>query len=159
MIDPRHLHVAAIEPAYALLGPTYRSASATVMLTAIALQESGLRHRYQIGGPAQGLWQFEPIGCQGVLSHPASKEAARRVCRSLMIAADVDKVYQALPYADVLAAVFARLALWRLPQPLPALDANPDQWWDQYIECWRPGKPHRSRWDENLAIALSAYAT
>jgi hypothetical protein len=158
MIDPRHLHVAAIEPAYALLGPKYRSPSATVMLTAIALQESGLRHRYQIGGPARGLWQFEPIGCEGVLTHPASKDAAQRVCRSLMIAADVGATYHAVAYADVLAAAFARLALWRLPQPLPALDAEPDEWWDQYIECWRPGKPRRERWNENLAIALEAHA-
>lgn len=157
MMDPAHLQIVAIGPAFRLLGPGYSSVPAAALLTAIALQESGLSHRHQVGGPAHGLWQFEPIGCDGVLSHPASKSAARRVCAALLVPALPDDAYRALEHCDVLAAAFARLALWRLPAPLPGADDGPQAAWDQYVDAWRPGKPHRHRWDENWAIAWSLY--
>jgi len=157
MIDLNHLQAVAIGPAFRLLGPRFASAPASALLIAIALQESGLRHRVQINGPAHGLWQFEPIGCEGVLTHPASLAPAKRVCQSIIIDPSPDAVYQAIVYNDVLAAAFARLALWRLPDPLPIQADGPEAAWGQYIECWRPGKPHRERWDENWAIAWSLF--
>ena len=147
----------SILPAIALLGPRYTSREAQVMLLANALQESGLRARHQAGaGPAHGLWQFELIGCRGVLEHPASDDAAARICRALLYKPDPLEVYAAIEYADVLAAAFARLALWRLPQPLPALDADPEEGWRQYLQAWGPGKPHRERWNANWFEAVEA---
>lgn len=52
----------AIAPALAMLPARMRSDAAEVLLLAIGLQESGLIHRHQIGGPAHGLLQFERGG-------------------------------------------------------------------------------------------------
>lgn len=158
MIDPTTALRTAIAPALGLLPPNMRSRPAQAMLIAIALQESGLRHRMQIMGPAHGLWQFEPIGCEGVLTHHTSQTNAERVCRELLITPEADAVYTAIVYHDVLAAAFARLAMWRYPGPLPGADEI-DEGWAQYIECWRPGKPHRERWDENWALAWATIGT
>lgn len=156
-MTPRTCLVAAIRPALELLGPQFRSREAQALLLAIALQESGLRARHQHGGgPAHGLWQFELIGCRGVLEHSATSVAAGRLCRDLLYAPDPLAVYGAIENGDVLAASFARLVLWRLPNPLPELGADPEEGWRQYIECWRPGKPHRERWDDNWTEAVEA---
>ncbi len=52
---------------------------ARIKLLAIALQETRLEHRRQVGsdgvedGPAMSFWQFEQRGgCRGVLQHRAS---------------------------------------------------------------------------------------
>lgn len=157
MIDPITALRTAIIPALGLLPPNMRTRAARAQTLAIALQESGLRHRKQVLGPAHGLWQFEPIGCEGVLTHHASRANAQRVCRELLISPEANAVYEAIVYHDVLAAAFARLAMWRYPGPLP-MRHSADDAWAQYIETWRPGKPHRERWDENYALAWATVA-
>src|SRR5688500_15339808 len=71
-----------VEPALLLLPESMTSKKATCLLIAIALQESRLTYRKQLGnGPARGLWQFERAGgVAGVLSHAASKRHAIRAC-------------------------------------------------------------------------------
>lgn len=127
-----------------------------VMLLAIGLQESRFEHRRQIGGPARGFWQFEQGGgVKGVLSHPASRDKAEAVCKARGIAADRQTVYEELPLDDILACAFARLLLLTDPRPLPELhDAQGA--WNYYIRNWRPGKPHRSTWDDLYAKARAA---
>lgn len=155
-MTPQTFVAAAVAPALALLGPQYRSREAMAMLVAIGLQESGLRARHQYGnGPAHGLLQFELIGCRGVLEHPASAAAARRLCDDLLYTPDPLEVYDAIEYADVLAAGFARLALWRLPDPLPGRDGEA-QAWAQYLEAWRPGRPKPEPWAGHYAGAWAA---
>lgn len=159
MMTPERLLDTAIGPAHRVLPMRMLSDEAEAMLIAIALQESGLRARVQSGGgPAHGLWQFERGGIAGVLQHHTTGTDAQRVCRELLYDASVEVVYQALPNADVLAAVFARLYLWQWPGPLPSLD-DPWEAWEQYVGTWRPGKPHRHRWAENWAIAVNAVRT
>ena len=145
----------AIEPAYALLPPVMRSKEATLMLLAIGLQESRFLHRRQIGGPARGFWQFERGGgVLGVLTHPASRQAARDVCARYDIGWDSREVYRELVDNDVLGAAFARLLLWTDPAPLPAL-GDEDGAWAYYRRNWRPGKPHPQTWPEMYQNALS----
>ena len=133
------------------------STPAQVMLTAIGLQESGLKFRRQHrGGPARGLWQFEAGGgVKGVLNHRATRDLALRACDALGVEAKVPTVWQELEHSDELAAVFARLLLWTLPDRLPQpLSEYEEKAWAQYIKAWRPGKPHRERWKLNWAQAV-----
>lgn len=136
-----------IPAAFDLLPPKMRSPQATAMLLAIALQESGAKHRRQVGGPARGFWQFERAGVAGVRQHSATHDhlAAAMVTLRYAPTSTTANLQQALADNDVLACVFARLLLWTLPDALPASN-EPAIAWHQYISAWRPGKPHPSVW-------------
>lgn len=147
---------AAILPALALLPPAMNSPQARVLLLAIGLQESRFLHRRQIGGPARGFWQFERNGgVRGVLTHPASREDALRICAARDVAPVAATVNAALETDDILAAAFARLLLWTDPLRLPAA-GDADGAWALYLRTWRPGKPHPQTWPALYAQALSA---
>lgn len=142
--------------AYALLPDSMRGERADAQLLAIGLQESRLTARRQHGnGPARGLWQFEAGGgVKGVLTHPATRTHALKLCEARNVAPVVGSTWSALEHDDVLAAGFARLNLWWLPQRLPGL-AEPGKAWAQYISAWRPGRPHRDTWDALHAEAVA----
>ena len=143
-----------IDEALSKLPELMRSNEARVMLLAIALQESGLRHRRQINGPARGFWQFEVTGVRGVLKHRASRALAILACDRHKVAAVPEDVHPALADDDILAATFARLLLWTDPSPMPeASDAKGG--WTLYLRTWRPGKPHENRWGPNHAAAFA----
>lgn len=144
----------AIAPALALLPARMRSDAAEVLLLAIGLQESGLIHRHQIGGPAHGLLQFERGGgVRGVMTHPASKDHAARICVERGVEPTVVDAFDAIEFDDVLAMAFGRLLLWTDPKPLPDVqDVNGA--WDLYLRVWRPGKPHRHTRDRHYAAAV-----
>ena len=142
-----------IEPALRILPPMMTSLNARAMLLAIGMQESRLIHRKQIGGPARGLWQFERGGgVAGVLRHHKTGHWAKGVCWNLGNAGTVASVYHQLEHDDVLAACFARLLLWTIPQGLPGRD-EPEEGWNQYLKAWRPGKPHKRTWAANFKRA------
>ena len=146
----------ALNPALRLLPTKMDTPAARAMLIAMALQESRLKHRRQIQGPARGYWQFEQGGgVKGVLTHTASKEYAQFVCLSLDYKPESSVVYEAIEHNDVLACVFARLLLWTLTPPLPARN-NPAGGWSQYLSAWRPSKPHRDTWDDFYEAAWEA---
>ena len=148
----------AIEPAFLLLPARMESREATVMLLTIGLQESRFKHRRQIGGPARGFFQFERGGgVAGVLRHPASRDAALKVCDARGVAPVPEQVYQRLELDDVLAAAFARLLLFTDPARLPKL-GDADGAWQLYLRTWRPGKPHPHTWPDLYAQALEATA-
>lgn len=148
-----------IAPGMAVLPERMDSTPARAMLHAIALQESGFRHRRQIRGPARGWWQFEPIGVRGVLEHRATRTTAEQACALLgYSAADYKSLCNAIEHNDMLACAFARLLLWRLPNALPARE-DEDGAWYQYIDTWRPGKPHRERWGDNYRQSWEAVTT
>ncbi|MFB8829040.1 hypothetical protein ACE0DR_05925 [Azotobacter sp. CWF10] len=150
------IRAAAIAPALALLPARMNSPRAEVLLLAIGLQESGLTHRQQIDGPARGLWQFEQGGgVRGVLQHPLSRPHALTICDARGVFPAAPAVYAALEHDDILAAAFARLLLWTDPAPLPAV-GEVGAAWDLYLRTWRPGKPHRNRWDSCYAQAMDA---
>jgi hypothetical protein len=130
---------------------------ARVLLLAIALQESGLRDRVQINGPAHGWWQFEQGGVTAVLEHVAAGPPLRAVCARLAVAAEPAAIYAAITDNDPLAYACARLLLWADPAELPAT-SDVVGGWQYYRRCWRPGRPRRWDWDENHAAALAAIA-
>lgn len=158
----------AIEPALALLPARMKSKKAAVMMLAIGLQESRFMHRRQIKGPARGFWQFEKGGgvlgvsnFGGCVDHllgcPKVGDTLKSIAKSRIGKTDIQSIYKALEHDDVLAAVLARLLLWTDVPPLPKL-GDAEGAWNLYIRTWRPGKPHRSTWDELYKQALKAVA-
>jgi hypothetical protein len=144
----------AINPALELLPAKMDSDAARVMLLAIGLQESRFLYRAQktsnpyVKGPARGFWQFERGGgVIGVMTHRATEELAKTVCKARQVPFDSSLIHARLEFDDVLAAAFARLLLWADHKPLPKLDADHESAWDCYIRSWRPGKPHRGTWN------------
>lgn len=137
-MTPRILLETIIRPTLALMGERYDSPRAESMLLAIALQESGISHRRQIGGPARGFWQFEIGGVRGVIGHDSSKSMSGLICESMVYkSSDIVSIHAAIEHNDILACAFARLLLWTHPKPLP----NPndlDSSWAYYQWLWRP---------------------
>lgn len=147
----------AIVPAARLLPPYMDTDEARAMLLTIALQESKLRARVQLGGgPARSYYQFELGGIRGVLEHPASGGFARSLCAALDIVPSPRLVSNAITYHDVLATVFARLLLWTLPDTLPKREEVNVAWY-QYVEGWRPGQPRAESWPGNYREAWSLF--
>lgn len=129
--------IAALLQAYALLPKDMKSLLATTILLCIGYQESMGVYRRQLGnGPARGLWQFELIGVRDVMTRATSKKHAQALCKALNVEFDERVVYNTLEFNDVLAAGFARLALWNDPKPLPDDAAGA---FALYLRTWRPG--------------------
>ncbi|WP_440984923.1 hypothetical protein ACQHIH_16055 [Xanthomonas sontii] len=154
-MTPEQALAHVIVPALAELGDGMDSPPARAQILATGMQESGLKYRHQVGGPAHGLFQFERGGVKGVLTHPASQRRAQALCERHGVAPTIAAAYEALEHDDVLAAGFARLLLWTLPKALPVM-GDEQAAWDQYIAAWRPGKPHRNRWAAVYPVALKA---
>jgi len=166
-VTPRECLAHVIRPACALAGPRFVDPRAEVALLAIALQETGLAtRRQQGGGPGRGYVQFERAGIAGVLTHSASAVAARALLRTLAYPATITpaEVHGAVEHNDLLCLGLARLLLFTVPAPLPAL-GDRDETWSQYVAAWRPGAvtgggsraaAARRRWTTNYAKALDA---
>lgn len=158
----------AIRPACALLADITGNARfvdprADVLLLAIALQESdGLKARRQYkGGPASSILQFEQGGIRGLVLHERTREPLRALMHRLIYSADGSttdltvRLHIAIEHNDVLACGLGRLNLWWYPRGLPAVgDAKGG--WAQYLDIWRPGKPHPDKWPGNYTTALKA---
>ena len=125
-------------------------------LMAIALQESALRYRRQVVGgkevgPASSYWQFERGGgCRGVLTHRRVGDKMVSICRDYCIEPTEAGLWEAMRYQDIVAAAAARLLIYTLPSALPTTAA---EGWRQYLDAWRPGKPHPATWPGHWATA------
>ena len=147
MTLPDILH-SVIYPGLSLLTPQMNTPPAVAMLLSIGLQESRFAYRRQIGGPARGFYQFERGGgVKGVLSHHATQGLICAVLDRLEYDRSVDTSYVAIEHNDALATVYARLLLWTLPDTLPG-PGEYEKAWGQYIDAWRPGRPHRDSFDD-----------
>lgn len=142
----------AVNPAMAVLPAYLDSPNARAMIIAICLQESGLIHRQQIGGPARGYAQFELPSVNRVLVHPVSGPIISRSCGVMDIPIEASYIYAAIGYNDVLAVILARALLRTLTQSLPNRDDMAGGW-NQYIDAWRPGKPRIDDWAGNWESA------
>ena len=147
MTDLLLVHI--LPAAFSLLLPSMASTRATAMLVAIALQESGIRDRQQLGGPARGFWQFEKAGVRAVLDHARSGVLIATALRILRydVAMPASAIHAAIEHNDVLAACFARCLLWTDARTLP-LPHEHEAAWAIYVETWRPGKPRRDSWHQ-----------
>lgn len=132
------------------------SATARVLVVAIAGQESRWKERRQIGGPARSYGQFERNGgVKGLFGHAATKLKLGTVCASLDIPYDIDTVFEAMAWNDTLAVAMIRLLLWSDPAPLP------EYWdkvagWQYYQRNWQPGLPHPATWSAIHDQAMAA---
>ncbi|MFZ0872162.1 MAG: hypothetical protein WAM90_15735 [Rhodanobacter sp.] len=157
---PAQVLAQVIVPVYQHLLPAkFGSDQASVILLAIALQESGLRTRQQMGGPARSLWQEEQGGgVHAVLNNPATRIYMRGACSLLGIAPIESDIYAALLSDDQAGCVVARLILWADPQPLPAIGDVDGAWIAYSVRDWRPGKPKPDTWAANYAAAQACIA-
>jgi hypothetical protein len=141
-----YVRSAVLPAALSMLPPHMDSIAARAMLLAIGMQESGFKYRRQMRGPALSFWQAEATGgFRGLLDHPDSGELARGALKRMAYGEPDPSDFQALEDNDILACIGARLLLWTHPKALPEGDASVA--WSYYVNCWRPGKPHRETWD------------
>lgn len=143
-----------VPAAYAVLPDEMASPAASAMLLSVALQESELRHREQMGGPARSFFQFERIGVMGVLASGDAGSSFRDAMERLryprtMGATDI---HQAIAHNDVLATCLARCLLWIDPRALPTWEQSPIGW-AIYTAQWRPGRPRPEHWRDNFTGA------
>jgi hypothetical protein len=154
-MSPSVIHDLILNPLFSVLPATMTTDSARAMLLAIGLQESKFKYRRQVRGPAMGFWQFETAGIIGVMTHHASVEYAESLLGMLVIENQDAVIYRAVQYNDLLAAGLARLLLWTLPHALPER-GDAQGAWEQYLEAWRPGRPHKETWETNWNEAWGA---
>ena len=144
-----------IPAALSLLPPKMDTPEARAMLVAIALQESALRHRRQVGGPAKGLWQWELPQVGLVLRHDVIGPLACGVLAALIYTegnSPHEHLHDAMQHNDILACAFSRLLLWPDAAPLPK-QGDVQGSLATYLRVWRPGKPHPEKWPANWAAA------
>jgi hypothetical protein len=157
-VTPQQFIDVGIMPALSLLPAKMSSPEAIAQLVAIGMQESGLMHRKQINGPANGLLQFElGGGIAGVLRHQETRDDIRKVLKALCYGDTPMTSYNAIEHNDVLACAYGRLLLWTEPKKLPTA-RQPDEGWRQYLNTWRPGRPHPSTWRIYYDLAWSVVA-
>lgn len=144
-----------IPAALSLLPDNMDSPEARAILIAIALQESALKHRKQVGGPALGLLQFELPQVGLILRHPVVGPIARNVLASLVYEPGNpphEHIHKAMEHNDILQCAFGRLLLWPDAAPLPKRDDVQGSL-ATYLRVWRPGRPDPKKWPANWAAA------
>lgn len=144
-----------IPAALSLLPDKMDSPEARAILIAIALQESALRYRRQVGGPALGLLQWELPQVGLVLRHPVVGPLAQNVLKVLVYDhgdPPHEHIHAAMEHNDILQMAFSRLLLWPDAAPLPKRDDVQGSL-ATYLRVWRPGRPHPEKWPANWAAA------
>ena len=169
-MTPREVRNGPVAEALLLLPAKMTSPQAELMLLAIGLQESELKHRRQHGnGPARSLWQGEQGGgmVAGLLGfhNQDVQDLARGLCAVRGVPAQPRAVWEAIEHDDVLAAGLARLLLFTDPARLPKL-GDVEGAWQLYLRTWRPGAftrgtaakraELRQKWAKNYTQALEA---
>lgn len=167
-MTPREARNGPVAEALLLLPAKMTSPQAELMLLAIGLQESELKHRRQHGnGPARSLWQAEQGGgmVAGLLGfhNQDVQDLARGLCAVRGVPAQPRAVWEAIEHDDVLAAGLARLLLFTDPARLPGL-GDEEGAWQLYLRTWRPGAftrgtaakraELRQKWAKNYAQVL-----
>jgi hypothetical protein len=134
-MTPALLNSLVIEPVVTELSwpqPTERA----VLLLAIAIQESDLKHRVQWpSGPARSWWQIErstAIDCC------TRRKPAAKLC------AEIGRDYE---HSDLAACAIAAGILRITRGKLPAV-GDQDGAWEYYLKAWRPGKPRPEQWQK-----------
>ncbi len=146
-----YIYPAAME----LLPEKMNSPEAKALLTAICLQESGFKHRRQVGGPALGLLQWELPQVGLVLRHEVVGPLARNVLATLVYEPGDpphERTHAAMEHNDILQCAFSRLLLWPDAAPLPKRDDVQGSL-ATYLRVWKPGRPHPEKWPANWAQA------
>lgn len=143
----------AVRPSLRWMGAPFDSVDASRMILAAALQESGLRTRHQIGGPAHGGTQFEIIGAAEAIR--VDDLLGKHFLKRLGLPRDPEGLHRALEWSEIGMVVCSRLLLWPHPKALPSAGEQYEGW-EQYYDRWKPGKPHPERWAASWAGACEA---
>jgi len=141
--------------ALSLLPPKMDTPEARAILIAIALQETNLKHRYQIGGPALGLLQWELPQVGLVLRHEVVGPIAKNVLKELVYEPGDPPhkhIHAAMEHNDILQVAFSRLLLWPDAAPLPKRD-DVQGFIATYLRVWGPGRPRLKTLPANWAEA------
>ena len=175
-MTPREVRNGPVAEALLLLPAKMTSPQAELMLLAIGLQESQLKHRRQLVGsppkpvgPAKSFWQAEQGGgmVTGLLRYHDDRvrDLAVGLCAVRGVPAQPRAVWEAIEHDDVLAAGLARLLLFTDPAKLPGL-GDEEGAWQLYLRTWRPGAHSRGdaaakaslrqKWANNYGKALEA---
>lgn len=149
-MTPRDLLQVCIRPTLAWLGEPYASPAAERFLVAVAVQESGLRHRrQQPQGPARSFFQLEPQTVRAVLEKwPLAAE------RWMDLGLWSVTYEMAVEFNDPAACIIARGIMWLDPHPIPTTEVEAWQWYA--MDTWRPGKPRPEKWSASWAAACEA---
>lgn len=139
-----------INPMLQLLPAPLTSDAARTELIAIAIQESALAYRHQIGGPARSLWMFEYNGVLAVCRHHTAGPIVRILCSALNIRFDPGVIFANLTTNDLLGAGVARALLWSDPAAIPTDESGGLA---MYQRNWRPGAFAPARWPAAWAAA------
>ncbi len=138
---------------------TPHSDQSRLLLLVTAGQESDWSSRRQIVAPgvpppARGFWQCEKGGAViDVMARCPTQ--LRAICAYLSIPYDIESIFEALAWNDLLALAIARLEYWLDPRVLPAI-GDVDGGWAYYIRNWRPGAPRPKDWPAYYAAAMAA---
>lgn len=148
------------EAAFAGVIPTPASLEATVMMAAIAGQETSWSARIQVpNGQARGFWQCEQRGAVfNVITNGWAAPRLKSWCLQRAIAPGLDTLFEAIAWNDNLAYAVARLNLALDPSELPDV-GDIDGAWSCYVRVWRPGKPSRDRWSLVYPAVVAAAHT
>lgn len=142
-----------VDPALDLLaslGGPPRDPKADRQLLATMVQETEIRYRLQISGPARSFYQFERIAILDVMTRQRTEPVAELVCAVLGFQFNADVVFDKVAYNDVLATCFARLNYRNSRVPLPSTQ---EEGWTAYNSAWKPGKPRPAHWAASWAAA------
>ena len=150
-MTPHTLHTMVIDPVLAEL-PFPQPRERTVLLMAIAIHESNLKHRRQMAdGPARSFWQMEAVAVNDTLQrckpvrdfwHLLELEDDHVVARPYVWGPQVKR---AVELSDLGACALAAGILFLRPGRLPEV-GYPYRAWDYYLAAWKPGKPGLARW-------------
>lgn len=152
---PRAALREVIVPALRVLPVWCDTLAARILLLFIALQESALKTRRQVDGPARGLWQCEIESVQNALARPVSAALLIAWCNRFEVPARADALFAAIGLRDDAACVTARMILADDPEPLPAIGDEKGAI-ACYLRVWRPGIPRIDTLHHNYVAALAA---
>lgn len=147
MIDTSHFCQYVIQPALETL--ELYSPAAEELLLGTAIQESGLRHLHQIGGPALGVFQIEPFTHQDLYANFLSyRPQLRWRLNRISPERDDEQLIYNLRYA----AAVARLLYYRAPEALPDegdVEGQAEYWKRYYNTTYGKGKPEEyiAKWN------------
>jgi hypothetical protein len=151
-MTPAAFLAAVIRPGLAWIGGPQDSPAAARMLLAIALHESGLEHRVQVGRDgkklphlARGYWQFEPAGVRAAISHPSNEWLRAKLPELGYAGAAAKDLHHAVAHSELLMVLLARGLLW--PDRARLADAEEtERAYRIYDGCWRPGAKRPAAW-------------
>lgn len=162
-----HTYSYTFPAAFSLLPGAMDSPEARAEMLAIGLHESNFASRQQGGtskkagkGPAKSFWQFELGG--GVTELLETKSVRPILTHVLDVLRYPEwtaaAVHEAMEHNDTLAAVAARLLLWKDPRLMPKRHEGP-KGYAIYLARWRPNPEaaaaHAGDWPLNFAKAYS----